>query len=110
MSIRRRWPIRAEVVEKSRGLEIDEVVVIICCREGRRMELLTRGDEDEGLVLAALLLLQLRRERPLNARVSNAGEDKDGEGDVVFLGVAILVVDKLVTRRTVVKALVVSTW
>lgn len=109
MSILRRWPIRADVVEKSRGLETD-VVAVIFCREVRRMELLMRGVEKEGLVLVPLLLPLLRRERPLNARVRTAGEDKDGKGGVAFLGVAVLVVDKLVTRRTVVKALIVSTW
>jgi len=78
VSIRRRWPMRADVVEKSRGLEIapiaGDAVFIDCRRDGRSIELWMSGDVDEGLVLAAL-----RSERPLNAQLSVAGEDKDGD-------------------------------
>lgn len=116
MSIRRCLPSRAELVEKSRGLEIvatadDEPERIeVVLKEEKRPELLMRSDEEElSLVLVAVLFLQFWTERLLNARMRCVGELVDRDIGVRGLCVVGRGVERLVTRRRVVNALFVGT-
>jgi hypothetical protein len=85
VSIRRCFPIRAEVVEKSRELDIvargdDDPRPVVICVEGRRVVLLMRSEE--GVDLVVWLRPLAWRERPLKPRMSCDGEDADADEEI----------------------------
>lgn len=113
MSIRRCFPIRAELVEKSREADIvakgdDDPSPVVICVEGRRVVRLIRSDE--GFDCVVPLRLQVWRESPLKPRMSCDGEDAVADEDrgVRRCWVVGRAVGMAVTRRKVVNALLVQ--